>query len=102
MCLLLKVASNAAGQATITEPGNAADDENTSGTIGQTTTEAASSGNGNGADHNKHGNGYQVFHFDFEEVKLPWIISFWLLLASLSKIGKNYVLTTTIYIPCKL
>ena len=67
---LLKVATN-------TELSNAADDKN-----------ASSSGSGNGADHNKHGHGYQVFHFDFEEVKLPWIIFFWILLSSLAKIGK--------------
>ncbi len=32
--------------------------------------------------------GYQVFHVEFERVQLPFIISLWIFVSSLAKIGK--------------
>lgn len=35
-----------------------------------------------------HGHGYTVFHVDFERVQLPFIISLWIFVSSLAKIGE--------------
>ena len=36
-----------------------------------------------------HGHeGYQVFHVEFERVQLPFIISLWIFVSSLAKIGE--------------
>ena len=37
--------------------------------------------------HGEH-HGYQVFHVEFERVQLPFIISLWIFVSSLAKIGE--------------
>lgn len=49
---------------------------------------------GHGDDHH----GYTVFHVEFERVQLPFIISLWIFVSSLAKIGK----TTDYYVPPSL
>ena len=47
-------------------------------------------GDGHGDGHGGHGeHGYQVFHVEFERVQLPFIISLWIFVSSLAKIGKR-------------
>lgn len=36
---------------------------------------------------------YQLVEWDFHHVEVPYVICLWILLASLAKIGKSYVLT---------
>ena len=43
---------------------------------------------GHGGGHGGH-EGYQVFHVEFERVQLPFIISLWIFVSSLAKIGKE-------------
>lgn len=63
-------------------------------------TAAAASGGGHGDEHGHpeahseaHGagdhHGYQVFHVEFERVQLPFIISLWIFVSSLAKIGER-------------
>ena len=62
-------------------------------------TSASASGGGHGGDDDGHahaeGEGghdhheYQVFHVEFERVQLPFIISLWIFVSSLAKIGKT-------------
>ena len=55
--------------------------------------EAEGHGGGGGEGHGAgggHGHeGYQVFHVEFERVQLPFIISLWIFVSSLAKIGKK-------------
>lgn len=48
---------------------------------------AAGDGHGAHAAHGEHG--YQVFHVEFERVQLPFIISLWIFVSSLAKIGES-------------
>lgn len=69
-----------------------------SGGGGHDTGGSASGGHGDsagghaaaGGEHGDDGHhGYQVFHVEFERVQLPFIISLWIFVSSLAKIGKG-------------
>jgi hypothetical protein len=48
-------------------------------------TDGHGAGEGGHGGHGHHG--YEVFHVDFERVQLPFIISLWIFVSSLAKIG---------------
>jgi hypothetical protein len=48
---------------------------------------AAAAPGGHGAEDGHHG--YQIFHVEFERVQLPFIISLWIFVSSLAKIGRK-------------